>query len=740
MLRCKMRVYETEALGVILEYGFLLSTSFLGFAIRCFSVIRHGIFIHEFDPWFNFRITELLKNKRNENIVDLFDDMSWYPLGAPLGSSIYPGLMFISNLLHTLLINLGINIKLWDLCALLPPSFNIGTILVSYVIATSIWDKTAGLLCAFFISIVPGNIPRSISGSFDYEAISIPLFLSSCYFWILSLTDGRIIHGLLSVVTYVLLSYNWGGYVIVLNLFALHVCLLCSLRYCNMKVYVAYGIFYTLGSLCASQLPVVGFKHYCTVQHLLALCCYLGMQFCFPFGNFSSTLLERIEFVTLVSVTLTVAAVVTFLSPLFGLQSAWERLLALLDMAQNAFGGTARSMLAKSVMEHHPQTWSNFFHELHVLLVFFPVGVWLCIKRLTSGRLFIVNSCICVLGLTCFMSRLSVLLTPFVCILSAVGVSETFRVIMNTQCEKVKKSEEKQNWCLVNANLSVVQHSNKKRMKMRVINERSSAHSYHQRTRNVVWTEYLLRTGLICIFVYVFLLFILHCIFVISKTYSNSWIILDGEADDGHTITVDDFRETYYWIRQNTPGDARIFAWWHYGYHLNAMGKRTTFVDNHTWNSTHIALVARAFLSNETRAYQLLSKMEADYVLIVSGCMASYPLDDVSNMQWMAQIAEEVFPKEITARNYLNGKGMISIGHEAKRSVLESLMYKLSYFRYHEVNLGPHIPTGFDNTRNEQIGRKYTKDSLEHFEEAYTSQNWLLRLYKVLTLNNRISL
>ncbi|KAF5394859.1 Oligosaccharyl transferase stt3 protein [Paragonimus heterotremus] len=309
---------------------------------------------------------------------------------------------------------------------------------------------------------------------------------------------------------------------------------------------------------------------------------------------------------------------------------------------------------------------------------------------------------------------------------------------MNTQFEKVKKTEEKQN-CLVNANLSVVQHSDNKRMKMRAKNERSSAQSYHQHTRNLVQNEYLLRTVLMYIFVYVFLLFILHYIFVISKTHSNSWIILDAEADDGHTITVDDFRETYYWIRQNTPEDARIFAWWHYGYHLNAMGKRTTFVDNHTWNSIHIALVAHAFLSNETRAYQLLSKMEADYVLIVSGCMASYPLDDVSNMQWMAQIAEEAFLKEITARNYLNGNGMISVGHEAKRSVLDSLIYKLSYFRYHEVNLGPHIPTGFDNTRSEQIGHKYTKDSLEHFEEAYTSQNWLLRLYRVLTPNNQIS-
>ncbi|KAF6777054.1 hypothetical protein AHF37_03707 [Paragonimus kellicotti] len=56
--------------------------------------------------------------------------------------------------------------------------------------------------------------------------------------------------------------------------------------------------------------------------------------------------------------------------------------------------------------------------------------------------------------------------------------------------------------------------------------------------------------------------------------------------------------------------------------------------------------------SNNMR--MLVSKMEADYVLIVSGCMASHSLDDVSNIQWMTQTAEEASPKEITARSYLD--------------------------------------------------------------------------------------
>ena len=55
---------------------------------------------------------------------------------------------------------------------------------------------------------------------------------------------------------------------------------------------------------------------------------------------------------------------------------------------------------------------------------------------------------------------------------------------------------------------------------------------------------------------------------------------------------LDDFREAYYWLRQNTHDKARIMSWWDYGYQIAGMGNRTTLVDNNTWNNSHIALVS----------------------------------------------------------------------------------------------------------------------------------------------------
>lgn len=55
---------------------------------------------------------------------------------------------------------------------------------------------------------------------------------------------------------------------------------------------------------------------------------------------------------------------------------------------------------------------------------------------------------------------------------------------------------------------------------------------------------------------------------------------------------LDDFREAYYWLRQNTDDKARVMSWWDYGYQIAGMGNRTTLVDNNTWNNSHIALVS----------------------------------------------------------------------------------------------------------------------------------------------------
>ena len=44
-----------------------------------------------------------------------------------------------------------------------------------------------------------------------------------------------------------------------------------------------------------------------------------------------------------------------------------------------------------------------------------------------------------------------------------------------------------------------------------------------------------------------------HCTWVTSEAYSSPSIVLSAKQHDGSRVIFDDFREAYYWLRQNTP-------------------------------------------------------------------------------------------------------------------------------------------------------------------------------------------
>ena len=49
-------------------------------------------------------------------------------------------------------------------------------------------------------------------------------------------------------------------------------------------------------------------------------------------------------------------------------------------------------------------------------------------------------------------------------------------------------------------------------------------------------------------------------------------------------VLMDDYRESYLWLRHHTPHHSRVLAWWDYGYQISAIANRTTLADGNTWN------------------------------------------------------------------------------------------------------------------------------------------------------------
>uniref|UniRef100_A0AAY4E9T1 dolichyl-diphosphooligosaccharide--protein glycotransferase n=1 Tax=Denticeps clupeoides TaxID=299321 RepID=A0AAY4E9T1_9TELE len=180
---------------------------------------------------------------------------------------------------------------------------------------------------------------------------------------------------------------------------------------------------------------------------------------------------------------------------------------------------------------------------------------------------------------------------------------------------------------------------------------------------------------------------------------------------------------------------ARVMSWWDYGYQIAGMANRTTLVDNNTWNNSHIALVGKAMSSNESAAYEIMKSLDVDYVLIIFGGVIGYSGDDINKFLWMVRIAEGEHPKDIRESDYFTPQGEFRVDKAGSPTLLNCLMYKMSYYRFGEMQLDFRTPPGFDRTRNAEIGNKDIR--LKHLEEAFTSEHWLVRIYRVKKEDNR---
>uniref|UniRef100_A0A8C5EXF7 Dolichyl-diphosphooligosaccharide--protein glycosyltransferase subunit STT3A n=1 Tax=Gouania willdenowi TaxID=441366 RepID=A0A8C5EXF7_GOUWI len=182
--------------------------------------------------------------------------------------------------------------------------------------------------------------------------------------------------------------------------------------------------------------------------------------------------------------------------------------------------------------------------------------------------------------------------------------------------------------------------------------------------------------------------------------------------------------------------DAKVMSWWDYGYQITAMANRTILVDNNTWNNTHISRVGQAMASTEERAYEIMRELDVSYVLVIFGGLTGYSSDDINKFLWMVRIGGSTDTgKHIKEHDYYTPTGEFRVDREGSPVLLNCLMYKMCYYRFGQVYTEAKRPPGYDRVRNAEIGNKDFE--LDVLEEAYTTEHWLVRIYKVKDLDNR---
>lgn len=595
---------------------------------------------------------------------------------------------------------------------------------------------------------MPGYISRSVAGSYDNEGIAIFALMLTYYLWVKSVKTGSILWSTYTALAYFFMVSAWGGYVFIINLIPLHVFVLLLMGRFSDRLYVAYSTFFTLGLLLSMQIPFVGFQPVRTSEHMASAGVFVLIQ-AYALLKYLQTKLSKAQFkiyliagsaavAGLVFVTVIVLTQLGYIAPWSGrFYSLWDTGYAKIHIP-----------IIASVSEHQPTTWFSFFFDLHILVAVYPIGLWQCIKYVNDERVFIALYAITASYFAGVMVRLMLTLTPVVCVLSAIAFSELFSHSLKEEdlqalapgggsaaasigqapsaIGQEKKVEQKHGGGGGKDKSGSHQDKIPAAKLKKIRNERE------QRELSVGPTEKTLMAVFVMIFLF---MFVVHCTWVTSNAYSSPSIVLASYNNDGSRMILDDFREAYYWLAQNTDEKARVMSWWDYGYQIAGMANRTTLVDNNTWNNSHIALVGLAMASEEDKAYEIMQSLDVDYVLVIFGGVIGYSGDDINKFLWMVRIGEGEHPSKIRESDFFTERGEFRVDSGGSKTLLNCLMYKLSYYRFGELLIDPRAPPGYDRTRNVEIGNKNIK--LEHLEEAYTTDHWLVRIYKVKKPANR---
>ncbi|KAL2500906.1 Dolichyl-diphosphooligosaccharide--protein glycosyltransferase subunit STT3A [Forsythia ovata] len=708
------------------------------------NVIKYESVIHEFDPYFNYRVTQFLTKNGIYDFWNWFDDRTWYPLGRVIGGTVYPGLTLTAGTLWRIMNSLNIPLSVETVCVFTAPIFSAFASWAAYLLTKEVKGVGAGLTAAALLAMVPSYISRSVAGSYDNEAVAIFALIFTFYLYIKALNTGSLFYATLNAISYFYMVCSWGGYTFIINLIPMHV-LLCIVtgRY-SSRLYIAYAPLVVLGTLLASLVPVVGFNAVMTSEHFASFLVFIIIHvvaLVYYIKGILSPQMFKVAVTLVVSIGLIVCGAV--LAVLIAMVASsptkgWSgRSLSLLDPTY----ASKYIPIIASVSEHQPPTWPSYFMDINVLAFLVPAGIIACFLPLSDASSFAVLYIVTSVYFSGVMVRLMLVLAPAACIMSGIALSEAFGVftrsikfqlpgvtqnspvnagdtgnVMQNDVVKTEKSED-----------SLKERPSRKNKKKEKDNvERATVVPKTEKRLSVLPLE----ASVIAIFLLVLLgaFYVVHCVWAAAEAYSAPSIVLTSRSHDGLHV-FDDFREAYGWLRHNTEVDDKVASWWDYGYQTTAMANRTVIVDNNTWNNTHIATVGTAMSSPEKAAWEIFNSLDVKYVLVVFGGLVGYPSDDINKFLWMVRIGGGVFP-HIKEPDYLRD-GQYRIDSQATPTMLNSLMYKLSYYRFVETD-----GKGFDRVRNTEIGKKYFK--LTHFEEVFTTHHWMVRLYKLKPPKNRI--
>jgi dolichyl-diphosphooligosaccharide--protein glycosyltransferase len=742
-----------SAVVAFLRVTALTVACYLAYDIRMYAVREYGRIIHEFDPWFNFRATQYLADNGWAKFSKWFDYMSWYPLGRPVGTTIYPGMQITAVTIWKTLgaLGTGFEMSLNDVCVFFPAWFGaVATLLTGLLTAECSGDRNAGVVASLVMSIVPAHTMRSVAGGYDNESLAVTAMVLTFFVWVRSLrTPKSWPIGALAGLAYVYMVAAWGGYTFVLNMVGLHAAALVLAGKFDSSAHKAYSLFWIVGTLGAVQFPVVGLAPVKSMEQLGPALVFVGYQVI----EVTERLIEsqaaksggglgehrkwRIRLRCYAAAGACLLAAVAALGP-----TGWFGPLSVRVRGLFIKHTKTGNPLVDSVAEHQPGSPDAYRRYLHFPFYVAPVGFAVaCFQYLESksaAALFLPLYGVVAYYFANRMVRLIIFLGPIASCLSGVAVGHLMEQVAGNlrwfaenaggeaggddrlgEADAKKSSAKKNAASAASAAAAAAAKGSGKRSskkRARFAGNDDETGGIFERTLMPVKTLYRdRRFRAIRIVVASFALFsgatrarsFWAYSHEIAQGMSQPSVMFKGQLNDGRTIIVKDYVEAYHWLRDNTPEDARVMAWWDYGYQIAGIANRTSIADGNTWNHEHIANLARTMTATEEKAHRVIRHL-ADYVLVWSGGGA----DDMAKSPHLFRIGKSIghVTGTVDMHEIQSKFGVDQYGRPTPL-MAESLLYKLVSFQ--------------------------GSVSSARFEEVYTSKYRKVRIYKVVNVSEK---
>lgn len=676
--------------------------------------------------------------------------MSWYPLGRPVGTTIYPGMQFSAVAIWKALNEIfGVEMSLNDVCVMTPAWFGgVATALLGALTAECSGSGWAGAAAAVVMAVAPAHIMRSVAGGFDNESVAITAMCLTFLLWTRSLRCEKSWPlGALAGVAYVYMVWVWGGYVFVLNMVGLHAAAIALSGNFSLGLWKAYSLWYVIGTAGAIQLPVVGLRPLKSLEELGPMGIFLLLQLlAYCEVQRQSKAMDAKAHRALLFKVFSMAAgagvvVVAMLIPTgyFGPLSAR---VAGLFVKHTKTGNP----LVDSVAEHQPASADAYWAHLHMLCYFAPAGFVLSLFRTTRANYFLVLYALTAYYFANKMNRLIILMGPIASALAGVAIGKgcewalyqfvaVGRAFMGGSPDKKADKEEAngkdkaEDNDKADASKSAKggkgtpgKGKSKKAASAAAGDEEgvgATLRTLYGQLKGPLDKVYLSPGGLllrVCFAAWIMYSTVTYLASFweyshrFAEQISQPSIIFKGRLHSGEEIMVTDYLDGYNWLRENTAEDARVMAWWDYGYQITGIGNRTSLADGNTWNHEHIALLGRALTSPERRAHKIVRHL-ADYVLVWAGGGG----DDLAKSPHMARIGTSVFPDICPGDPLCKGFGFYDRQQNPTPSMEASLLYKLT-----QHNVRPGV------TANSTL-----------FKEVWSSRYGKMRIFKVLRVSKK---